>query len=183
MAQFLKADDAWRVCSLLSPILALAANVLGQVLIVRARRGVEFFRSVVEGFLLGAFILAFTETFLVLAREASAESLAMSLLVNLPTYGALSYCYFNFANLGHTSIRIRMYSEIAAAASGVDMREMAREYDDDTLMRLRLERLIESGDAILKRNRYFVGRNRFVHISAVLFAIKKFLLGKGSEFE
>jgi len=183
MAQFPKADDAWRVCSLLSPILALAVNVFGQVLLVRARRGAEFFRSVVEGFLLGALALAVSETLLVLWHRASGDSLAVSLLVNAPTYAALSYCYSNFVNLGHTSIRIRMYSRIAAAISGVDIREMAREYDDNALMRMRLERLVESGDAIHEEGRYFVGRTRFVRIAAILSATKHFLLGKRSEFD
>ncbi len=184
MAPFPKAGDAWRACSLLSPVLALAVNVAGQVLMVRLRRGREFFRAIVEGFLIGAGALALFETLLVLCRQGPpGDSLAVSLLVNAPAYAALSYCYVNFANLGHTSIRIRMYSEIAAAPAGVDMLEMAREYDDNALMRIRLERLVESGDIVRDRARYRVGRVRFVRVAAILHAIKMFLLGKGSEFE
>ena len=182
MAQFPKADDAWGVCSLLSPLIALGVNVAGQVLMVRLRRGAKFLRSIVEGFLFGALALALFETLLILWSRASGDSLAAAFLVNAPTYAALSYCYFGVANLGQTSIRIRMYSEVAAAPSGVDAGEMNRQYDDGELMRLRLERLRASGDLVERDGCYVAGRSRLILIAGIIFWLKRFFLGKGSEF-
>ena len=46
-----------------------------------------------------------------------------------------------------------------------------------------VQRLVESGDILLRDGRYFVGRNRFLLISSILFTAKRLLLGRESEFE
>jgi hypothetical protein len=169
--------------TVLCPILALAVNVIVQVVAFRLRRGAHFFRSIVEGFLSGAVVFAILEAALAPGGDSFKEYMVVAILVNAPIYLALSYCAYNFIQLGQTSIRIRMYSEIAAKPSGASVEEMKREYDDKALMQARLRRLIESGDIIEKNGRYIVGRKRFLHISNVLFAVKRILLGKESEFE
>jgi len=127
-------------------------------------------------------LIAF-DVFSVTRFDTAGETTAMSLLINIPTYLALSYCFFNFVNLGQTSIRIRIYSEIAAHPNGMPAAEVAREYQDDALMRVRLQRLIESGDVVRKADRYFVGRTRLVRLGDIIFAAKRFVLGKASEFD
>lgn len=165
------------------PIVALAVNALAQAAEFRLRRGAQFFRSIVEGFLCGA--LAFIVLVVAFAPSGDSlrEYLTLVFLVDGPTYLALSYCAYNFVQLGQTSIRLRIYSEIAAKRSGVSVEEIRREYDDKALMRVRLRRLLESGDLLEKDGRYFLGRRRFLYVSNILFAAKRFLLGKGSEFE
>jgi hypothetical protein len=46
-----------------------------------------------------------------------------------------------------------------------------------------LQRLFESGDIARRDEICHVGRKRFVLIALPIFAMKKFLLGKRSEFE
>jgi hypothetical protein len=106
-----------------------------------------------------------------------------ALLVNLPTYGALSYCFFNFANLGQSSIRVRIYARIMGRPEGVSVSDIAKEYNEPMLMEMRLQRLLESGDLTLTEGRYFLGRTRFVPIAHTIFWIKRLILGKLSEFE
>ena len=178
-----KVADWWPYAPLLGIVAALAVNVLAQITLVRLSRGTHFLRSAAGGFAAGLLALALLEAGLVTAQPLAGETWEKTLLVGLPTYVALSYCFFNFVNLGQSSIRIRLYSEIAAIPSGVSVEQMAREYNEEALMHARLHRLTESGDIVERDGRYFVGRRRLVSVAAVIFGLKAFILGKGSEFE
>jgi hypothetical protein len=176
-------DNLGQYFLLLTPVAALAVNVVAQVLLVRLQRGRHFLRAQTGGILVGGIALIVFDIFAVTRFDTAGETLALSLLINIPTYLALSYCFFNFVNLGQTSIRIRIYSEIAAYPNGMPTEEIAREYQDDVLMRVRLQRLVESGDVVQKCDRYFVGRTRLVRLGNLIFAAKRFVLGKASEFD
>jgi hypothetical protein len=174
----------WLPCApLVAVVAALAVNVLAQIALVRLSRGTHFLRSAAGGFAAGLLVLALFEAWLILRQPAAGETLGKALFVSAPTYVALSYCFFNFINLGQSSIRIRLYSEIAAAPGGVSVEQMTREYNEDALMHARLQRLTESGDIVERDGRYFVGRRRLVPVSAIIFGLKAFILGKTSEFE
>lgn len=181
MGFFLEADSAAALISLLSPIAALGVNVVAQVMIVRGRGGTKFFRSIVEGFLTGLPALAIGE--FVALRYADSPELIVSLIVNPSIYLGLSYCYYAVASLGHASIRMRMYSEIASAKCGKSMLELKELYREDTLIQLRLDRLTRSGDLAKKDGRYFVARTRLLAVANIIFAAKRIVLGRGSEFE
>jgi len=182
MAPFQEVDDVWRGSSLLTPIVAMSINLVTQVIMVRARHGAKFFRSMVEGFLAGGVAAVAVGLILVVWQGLSVGTVTLAFFVNLPAYAALSYCYLNVANLGQTSIRIRLYSEISAGG-GMSEQEIERIYNHDALMRMRLERLIESGDLVAREGRYFVGRKRLVRIANILVMAKRLILGKRSEFE
>jgi len=182
MVQFLKADDAWSYCSLMAPLVALAINVIAQVFLLRARR-TDFLRSVVEGCLIGGVALLVLNAVLITWLAPFREGLIRLLLVNIPTYGALSYCYFGVVGLGETAIRIRIYAEIAKTSTGMSTEDIERLYSDGAFAAMRLRRLLEGGDIMKKDGRYFVGKNRLVHAANIMFAAKQLLLGKKSEFE
>ena len=169
--------------SFISPIIATFVNVLTQVILYRLRHGTQYFRSIIQAFLLGGLILLIGEIFFVVTSELFSNRLFLALAVNLPIYLGLSYCYYNFVQLGQTSIRLRMYSEIVTHTSGVLVSEIDREYDERTFTELRLRRLLESGDIVERDGRYFVGKKRLVHIANVILAAKHFLLRKKSEFD
>jgi hypothetical protein len=174
-------DNIGQYYLFLTPLAALAVNVIVQVILVRLQRGAHFLRAQTTGILVGGIALMAFD--LLSLRFQTGESAVTSLLINIPTYLALSYCFFNFVNLGQTSIRIRIYAEIAARPGGMPAEEVAREYQDEALMQVRLRRLIESGDIVEKGNRYFVGRKRLVQLGHIIFNAKRFVLGKASEFD
>lgn len=182
MVQFLKADEVWAYCSLFIPLVALAVNVFAQVLLLRARRA-DFLRSVIEGCLIGGAALLAFNLLLVGSVAPFGEGLIRFLFVNVPTYAALSYCYFGVVGLGETSIRIRIYGEIAAAPAGMSNADVERVYSEGAFATMRLRRLLESGDIIEKHGRYFAGKNKLVHAANIMFAAKQFLLGTKSEFQ
>lgn len=178
-----KVVDAWECCSLLSPILALWVNVVFQVVLVRVRKGKGFLRSMLEGLLAGFVALTAFEVFLILWRGVSLESLVISCLVNAPTYAALSYCYFGVANLGHTSIRIRLYYEIAKRRNGMSLQDIENIYNEKAFAEMRLKRSLESGDIIQKNSRHYLGKARLAVAARIIGAIRGFLIGAKSEFE
>lgn len=166
-----------------SPISAIVINVTAQVILFRVRRGSQYFRSIIEGFLLGAAALVAFEAFLVASSSDVIDRIVLAIGVNTPIYVCLSYCYFNFVQLGQTSIRIRMYTEIALRPAGVMISEIEGEYDETALIEVRLQRLIESGDITVRGSTYLIGRKRLLFVANIIFAAKHFLLRKKSEFE
>jgi uncharacterized membrane protein len=183
MAQLQKAVDSWRFYSLLIPIAAMGVNVITQIVLVRVRRGARFLRSIVEGVLMGFMVMAALETLLIMRLGASRDEIAVFLLVNGPAYLALSYCYFGLANLGQSSIRIRLFADIGESSAGISLQQIAREYDETVLMKLRIQRLVESGDVLEKNGRYFLGRVRLLLLAKLMRALKFIVLGKKSQFE
>jgi hypothetical protein len=183
MVIFQEAAERWDYCSLLSPIVALAVNVSVQLAMVRARRGSQFFRSIIQGFLGGGVALVIIEALLLAWRGVSGEALAFSLLVTVPTYAAMAYCYMGLATMGQTSIRIRLYSELLAARGGMRVQDFERIHDEETFLATRLRRLTESGDLVEKEGRLFLRRRRLLYIANILVAGKLILLGRKSEFE
>lgn len=164
-----------------APLAALTVNVVAQIIVFRLRRGRQFLQSVVLGFGLG--LMALISAQAIFPPGATAlNAWSTALLVNVPIYGALSYCFFNFANLGQSSIRVRIYARIANQASGVSATDLAADYNEASLMKMRLQRLVEGGDVVLRDGRYLLGRQRFVPIAHSIFAIKRFVLKKASEF-
>ncbi len=183
MVTFPEAAENWHYCSLLSPVVALGVNMIFQVIRARARKGAQFLRSIVTGCAAGAIALVIFEALLLAWCGFATDAIAFSLLVNVPTYGALSVCYFALANLGQTAIRIRLYAELQASPGGMSMQEIERCYETDTFAALRLRRLLEGGDLIQRDGTYFIARKRLLYFARLMIAAKVVLLGKKSEFE
>jgi hypothetical protein len=168
---------------LISPIVAMAVNVVVQIVLFRLRRGTHYFGSIIQAFLCGALTCLVAESFFIVSSGFAGDRVFLALAVNVPIYLGLSYCFYSFVQLGQTSIRLRMYSEIAGQAQGVSLVEMEKEYDEHRLAEMRLQRLIESGDLVGQQEHYVIGKNRLVLIASVIFAAKHFLLRRKSEFD
>lgn len=184
MVRFLQEADISRWLLLLAPVLALAVNAGVQILAVRFQKGTNLFLSFGKGFLAG-FLMLVILVLPVLAINGNGfqDGYVLGVLVNVPAYMALSFCYCNFVLLGRTSVRIRIYSEIVDTPEGVCLQDFLIEYDERALMKKRVERLIESRDIIEKNGRYYAGRSRFVHVARIIFLAKRMILGRESEFE
>lgn len=182
MASFLEGVDLPRWLCLACPCAGLAVNVVTHILLVRLNRGAHFLRAIVLGFGVGVLTVVGLGFWLRSDLGRGNEGLALLFVVNPLAYGALSYCYANFANLGQSSIRIRLYAEIAEARGGAAIAELARRYDDRSLMALRLQRLVEGGDLIERDSRFFTGRRRLARIASIMRFAKTLLLGKESQF-
>jgi hypothetical protein len=100
-----------------------------------------------------------------------------------PTYAGLGYGYANFANLGNTSIRIRLCEELRHYPEGRPVEDIKQQYSENSILGLRLHRLSEGGDIAKVGDRWQVTRKRFVWIGGVIFFAKQVVLGRRSEFD
>lgn len=165
------------------PLVAVAVNCVCQVLMVRARKGIGFLQSVIEGIFWGLLTLMLGQSLITYFSGFNAHDLFVFFLVNIPIYFSLSYCYFGLINLGHTSIRIRLYAEISEAREGVPMVRIQSIYDEASFAKLRLSRRLESGDLIEKNGVLTVGKSRLVHASSFLSCIRLIIFGRKYEFD
>jgi hypothetical protein len=167
----------------LSVPLATGVMLVVHTIICRARGETAFLNGVFFGFVSGFAALAILQVVLLAAYGVEMESLALGLVVNPLFYCCLSYCYYNFVNLGHASIRIRIYAECLEHGGLVAQQDLAERYNVEKIQAARIRRLLEAGDIVPHGDGYRLGRVRLVPIAATVFFLKRFVLGKHSEFE
>lgn len=164
-----------------SPFAALMLNVVTQVFLLRRSAGSRYMRSMFVGFLFGAFALCIFDI-LFFPHPTHWPNCVAEFAVRVLSYASLSYCYFHFVNLGQSSIRVRIYSELVDNPMGLEIDALKKDYNEIKLVETRLQRLTSSGDVVESNGRYFVGRYRLVVVSRALLFAKQLILGKKSEF-
>jgi len=175
---------------LLIPFAGLLLNVMTQIFVLRLSGGRDFMRSIAVAFLIGAVSSLALHLFAAFRWCGSFqpsptlwEVLLEWCAIVAPTYAGLGYGYANFANLGNSSIRIRLYEELRLTPNGRCIEEIREQYDDRAILKIRMHRLTQWGDLIRVGNRLKVARSRFVEIGGVVFFIKRLVLQKRSEFD
>jgi len=168
---------------LLSPILALAVMVVVQATVLRARGGEQFFASVIAGFLAGLVVAIAMQVALLWVFPRNLDRWILAVVANPAIYVMLAYCFFNFINLGHASIRIRIFKECRDRGGFITHEELRAVYDDDRIRDVRLQRLLEGGDIVQEKGRWKLVNPRLVPVATLVFALKQFVLRRKSEFE
>jgi len=168
---------------LLSPILALVAMVVVQAVFLRLRGGEQFFTSVVAGFLAGLLFAIAMQVALLWVFPRNFDRLVLAFVANPAIYVMLAYCFFNFINLGHASIRIRIFKECHDRGGFITHEELRAVYDDERIRDVRLKRLLDGGDIVKEEGRWKLANPRLVPVANLVFALKYFVLRRKSEFE
>lgn len=168
---------------LAAPLFGAAVMVVVHTWICRKSGERRFLGGVATAFAIGLAAFALWQTFLLWQVGLNAEALVLAIPVNLPLYVCLAYCYYNFVNLGHASIRIRIYAECQEHGGEVSVVQLAETYNDELLKASRIRRLLEGGDMIRRGDGYFPGSRRLVPVATMVFALKRFVLGRASEFD
>ncbi|MFM8888362.1 MAG: hypothetical protein ACKOKC_18355 [Chthoniobacterales bacterium] len=168
---------------LLSPIVALAVMVVVQAIVLRLRRGEQFFGSVVAGFLAGLLAVLALQAVLLLVFPRNLDRWVLALVANPAIFVMLAYCFYNFINLGHASIRIRIFKECDDRGGFISHEELRAVYDDELIKEARLQRLLEGGDVVRENCRWKLVNPRLVPVANLVFGLKKFVLRRESEFD
>ena len=168
---------------LLSPIVALAVMVVVQAVVLRLRRGEQFFGSVVVGFVAGLLVVLALQAGLLLVLPRNLDRWVLALVANPAIYVMMAYCFYNFVNLGHASIRIRIFKECDDRGGFITRAELRAVYDDELIKEARLQRLLEGGDIIRENGRWKLVNPRLVPVAKMVFGLKKFVLRRESEFD
>ncbi len=79
-------------------------------------------------------------------------------------YGCLAYAYFHFFNLSETARRLHILIELRAGDE-IAREEIERRYSPGDMLKIRLERLVSSGQLRLEDGRYFL-RSRILWAAA-----------------
>ena len=97
-------------------------------------------------------------------------------VVNIGATTAFAFGYFNFVNLGYTSLRIRMLRRLRTTAHGPGLGGLRSRYDSDELLDLRLARLVRVGELAFDGERYHLAsRRRVLLLANVLHAVRRLL--------
>jgi hypothetical protein len=168
---------------LASPIVALAVMVVVQAVALRLRQGEQFFGSVVVGFLSGLLTVLALQAVLLVVLPRNPDRWVLGLAANPAIFVMLAYCFFNFINLGHASIRIRIFKECDDRGGFIAHDELRAVYDDELIKEARLQRLLEGGDVIRENGRWKLVNPRLVPVAKMVFGLKKFVLRRESEFD
>ncbi len=157
--------------------------VVVQAVVLRLRQGEQFFGSVVVGFLAGLLTVLALQVVLLVVFPRNPDRLVLGLVANLAIFGMLAYCFFNFINLGHASIRIRIFKECDDRGGFITHEELRAVYDNELIKEARLQRLLEGGDVVRENGRWKLVNPRLVPVAKMVFGLKKFVLRRESEFE
>ncbi|NIP99144.1 MAG: hypothetical protein GWM98_01035, partial [Nitrospinaceae bacterium] len=91
-----------------------------------------------------------------------------NLATNLLIFAALGYCYFHFVNLGETARRIRIVRELEESPDGLTLPQLLERYNARMILRVRVRRLVDNGQLILREGRYFIGNPTLLLISRTI---------------
>jgi len=73
--------------------------------------------------------------------------------------------------------------ELNDSDNGLTMDEILKRYNANDMIRMRMDRLLNNGQVYEKEGRYYIGNPLMLWISKGMVAMKRFMLGKGSEFD
>jgi hypothetical protein len=159
-------------------VIALFINVITQILCLRyAVNGL--LKSIFLGFTFGLLGLLTVQLYI---ASQDIEFLP-GIMVNIVIYSLFGYCYFHFINLGETARRVRLLRELHESNGGLTLEEILKRYNAEAMVELRLQRLISSGQIILKDGRLHVGKPVLSFISKIIILMKLILLGRKSELD
>jgi hypothetical protein len=173
------------IAALLVPLLpaaALAVNVAVQLIVVRTCPGWGIAPSIGGGFLAGLAAVAAGSAFPAGAPMTLLDGTATG-IADLAAYLCLSYCYFNFLNLGITARRIRLLIELLEAPAGLTWEEILQRSDARHMVQARLGRLLTGGQVRERGGRYTIGAPHLLLAARAIILLKVLFLGKRSEFE
>lgn len=165
---------------ILIPLIAISGNISAQMFLYKYLPGKKLLKSEYSGFLCGVIVLAVCQA--LVYGEPAVERLSL-ICVNLIIYFCLSYCYFHFINLGETARRIRLLRELYDSGQGLNKEEILSRYNAEEVIDLRMRRLLNNRQIILRAGRYYVGSPVMLLISRAIVLMKLVVLGKKSEFE
>jgi len=175
-------ESVIQLLHLFAPVVALGVMALGHALLCRLRPDAAILNLLVLAGFIGLGALVVVELAAITAGQQLGSALLAMVLVDGPIYACLAYGYANFVNLGHASVRIRIYRELLGAPEGIEIAALRAEYDETGMLQARLRRMVEAGDLVLDGSLYRLRKPRLLAISKVIFGLKNLVLGLRSEF-
>lgn len=161
-----------------APVLGLAAYCLSQILIARSIPGRSPYHSLKFGFMGGLLVVMSVSGWGVAAMAISPQDRLGYVVLNLVTYLALAFGYFNFVNLTVASLRIRLLEEICEAGGAVSAHALKAAYNSHEVVAIRLQRLVQGGHLVEKDGRLHIGKLPFLIVARIFDGLHWFIFGR-----
>jgi len=161
-----------------APVLGLAAYCIGQILVARLSPGRSPYHSLKLGFIAGLLVAMAVSGWAVATMAISLQDRLGYLVLNLLTYLALAFGYFNFVNLTVASLRIRLLEEIRASDGALSADALGAAYNSREVVAIRLQRLVQGGHLVEKNGRLHSGRLPFLIVARIFDGLHWFIFGR-----
>lgn len=169
-------DSAYPVI-VVAPVVGLIANCVAQVTLAKAFPARGPYGSLATGILVGFVVsAAFTAGALQAGGYRMTDCIAFHVL-NVCSYLALAFGYFNFVNLTIASLRIRLLGELKAAGGALDRSRLLESYDTRKVIDLRIDRLVRGGHLRETDGFYSIGKRRFLAVALVYDCLRRLVIG------
>lgn len=165
-----------------SPLVGLLANVITQMSGCRYGKKSGLLRWVFIGFLGGFLTVLTIEVGFSYATKPALAELVGQITLSTITYVTLGYCYFHFINLGETARRVRILRELLESEHGLSRNEILDRYNVSDILNIRLQRMINNKQIVLRNDRYFIGKPVMLYMAKAIVMMKIVLLCKRGEF-
>jgi len=162
----------------MAPVLGLAAYCLAQILIARSMPGRGPYYSLKLGFIGGLIAAMVVSGWGVGRMTISPQDRVGYVVLNLLTYLALAFGYFNFVNLTVASLRIRLLEEVREAGGALPADALKAAYNSGGVVAIRLERLVQGGHLVEKDGRLHVGKLPFLIVARIFDGLHWFIFGR-----
>lgn len=105
-----------------------------------------------------------------------------SLWVAIISYAAWWFIALNVIQALQSSLRIQILREVRQSGGRIRMEHLPARYNDESLLALRLRRLVDSGAVAQRDGRLYVASSGLRCLTALFMALKKLYTGHASEF-
>ena len=163
---------------LISPFVGLIVNEILQVAGFMFVRSLTLLHSVFLGFACGLVVVIGVDWVWVRQEGLALMEFIPVSLANVLIYGALGYTCFHFVNMGETARRIRIILELDDSPEGLTSAEILNLYNAKSIVDVRINRLIQNKQVVVKNDRYFIGNPTMLMMAKGIGFMKWLLLGQ-----
>jgi hypothetical protein len=163
---------------LAAPVAGATANLVTQLVLARAFPRWSLVPVMVLAFCAGLLAAAAMTIFALLAAAPSPlDALALSASI-LIIYSAAGFALFAIANLGETSLRIRLMRTLLENPEGVPRDRLMASYDESALVAIRLERLQDKAQARVADGVFYSRPSSLFFVAFGIRGLKRIIYGR-----
>jgi hypothetical protein len=158
------------------PVLALGLVTAAHIILARLRPQRLPWWSLSIAAAAGLIFAAGITAYVASLSQCTPRDLAAFVVVNAGCTAALAFGYFNFVNLHFTSLRMRILREMGTAGR-ISIADLKARYGADTVLDLRLKRLVDAGELSFDGAVYRLGGSRkILMIGRILDCLKSAIM-------
>jgi hypothetical protein len=161
-----------------APVAGLAVYCVSQIAVARMSPGGGPYRSLKLGFVAGLTATAAVGGWAASRIDVAFADRAAFMALDLLTYAALAFGYFNFVNLTVASLRIRLLEELREAGGILPKQALLAAYNSRQVVAIRLDRLVKGGHLVEKEGRLHSGRLPFLIVARIFDGLHWFIIGR-----